>query len=458
MTLSHDLTIEELEGAYCSQGDTSGKRSPKKYFARAMGSYLFDGDGTKYLDFQMFNSAANFGYQNERHLRALESQLRKLPSLSAEFMHDERVVLSARIAKYIEEKFSLKGRVHFSVGGAQAIDDALRIVANYSGSKNVFVFEGAYHGRTIAASSLSASYRYRKYSNDSDQPKRVPYPYCYRCAYGKQFPECEYYCVSQFQRLFESEFQGVIDFRSMRSEYKALFFEPVLGRGGYVVPPVEYFKRLKKILDDYQILFVDDEVQMGFFRTGKLFAIEHFGIAPDVIVFGKALTNGLFPLSGLWAREELIDPDIWPPGSSHATFAAHPLATAAGLATFDLMESHDFETTTKETGDRLKEAILAIQQEFKIFGRVDALGLAFGLEVCEPGTDRADPILANRISENALNNHVSISGVNYGLILTTGGYLDNVFLLSPSLFTTEPEILLFADLLKHAIKRALEEQ
>lgn len=448
--------VVSLERVYCTQGDTSGKRSRKKYFERALGSFLFDGDGTKYLDFQMTNSAANFGYQNEVHLRAMEQQLRTLPSLAAEFMHDERVLLSAKICQEVEKAFSVKGRVHFSVGGAQAVDDALKIVANFTGTGNVFAFEGSYHGRTIAASAISSSYRYRKHFPNSDHAKLIPYPYCYRCAYGRQYPSCDYHCVSHFGRLFQSEFNGVYDFQSKKSEYRAFFLEPVLGRGGYVVPPPDYFKKLKEILNAHNILFVADEVQMGFFRTGKMWSIQNFGVTPDIIIFGKAITNGLFPLSGIWAKEELISPDIWPPGSSHATFAAQPLGTAAGLATFELLGQHDFERIAGERGAQIKEVISHVQDQFGVFGRIDALGLAFGLEVCTPGTDVPAPTLAKRISELALNEPVNINGENYGLILTTGGYHDHVFLLSPSLFLTDTEVELFKELLTHFIRRALE--
>lgn len=455
-TLAQD-EIARLEQLYCSQGDNSGKRPKKKFFNRGLGSFLFDAAGTHYLDFQMTNSASNFGHQNETHLRAMEGQLRTLPSLASEFMHEGRVLLSAKICQTIEAAFGVKGRVHFSVGGAQAVDDALRIVANATGTGNVFAFEGGYHGRTVAASTISSSYRYRRHFSTNDHAKFIPYPYCYRCPWGKEYPSCEYHCVSQFERLFKSEFIGVYDFQSQKSEYRAFFLEPVLGRGGYVVPPPDYFKRVKETLNTHDILFVADEVQMGLFRTGKMWSIQHFGVVPDIIIFGKAITNGLFPLSGIWAKEDLISPKIWPPGSSHATFAAQPLGTAAGLATFDLMDQFAFEPIVKEKSAKITEVISEVQAEFGLFGRIDPLGLAFGLEVCKPGTDTPDPVLARRIAEMALNEPLTINGKNYGLILTTGGYHDHVFLLSPSLLIDDAEIDLFGHLLRHYVRTSLNQ-
>lgn len=447
--------LVELEKKYCSQGDISGKRKPKKYFVSARGSFLYGNDGTKYLDFQMFNSAANFGYLNEIHTHAVEQQLRKLPSLASEFMHAARVELSSLIAQRIEKKFGLEGRVQFSVGGAQAVDDALKIIANKTGTRNVFAFEGSYHGRTIGASGISSSYRYRRRFGAEDHAHFIPFPYCYRCAYGLEFPSSDYYCVSRFERLFESEFHGVYDPAAGQSEYRAFFLEPVLGRGGYVVPPPEYYRKLKDVLDRYKILLVVDEIQMGFYRTGKLWAIEHFGVTPDIIIFGKSISNGLFPLSGLWAREDLISPEVWPPGSSHATFMGHPLAMAAGLATFDLIDSTNLEEMVVKRGHTLELIIYKLNEEFGIFGRVDVLGLAIGLEICQQATSLPAPELAKNIAKAALDIPVSIKGERYGLILTTGGYHNHVLMLSPSVLITEEEILLFEKLFRHYITLAL---
>lgn len=446
----------ELEGTYCSQGDTSGKRKHKKYFVRAEGSFLFDSEGKRYLDFQMFNSAANFGYQNPLHIAAAERQLHTLPGLASEFMHAERIELSYEIASRIEARFGVKGRVHFSVGGAQAIEDALKLVANYTGSRDVFAFEGSYHGRTIAASAISSSYRYRRRFGHTGRANFVPFPYCFRCPWGKSFPTCNYHCVEQFKRLFASEYHGVYDPATRQAEFRAFFLEPVLGRGGYVVPPPDYFRRLKQILTEYGILFVVDEIQMGFFRTGKLWAIENFDVIPDILVFGKAISNGLSPLAGIWAREELIAPDIWPPGTSHATFAAHPLSTAAGLATFELIDREDFERTIADRSERLRMILNDANARFAVFGRIDVLGLAAGLEICYPGSTEPAPHLARQISETALTESFRLHDRDYGLILTTGGYHNHVLMLSPSVLISHEELDLFGKLFDHFVRLALE--
>src|SRR6185369_14337209 len=152
--------------------------------------------------------------------------------------------------------------------------------------------------------------------------------------------------------------------------------EPIQGTGGYVIPPPNFFTGIKKILDQHGILLVVDEIQMGMYRTGKLWSIEHFGVQPDVLVFGKALTNGLNPLAGLWAREELINPQVFPPGSTHSTFASNPLGTAVGLETLRLLDETDYQTLSFAKGAYFLEGLRDLQRRHPCIGDVDGMGLA----------------------------------------------------------------------------------
>jgi 4-aminobutyrate aminotransferase / (S)-3-amino-2-methylpropionate transaminase / 5-aminovalerate transaminase len=189
-------------------------------------------------------------------------------------------------------------------------------VRNASNGKILmFAFEGGYHGRTLGASAITSSYRYRRrYGHFGDRAQFIPFPYCFRCPYGKKPDDCGLYCVDQFARLFDTEYCGVWDSKERAAEYAAFYVESIQGTGGYVIPPPGYFEKLKRILEARKILLVDDEIQMGFFRAGRFWSIENFNVKPDVIVFGKAITNGLNPLAGVWAREKLINPEVFPPG------------------------------------------------------------------------------------------------------------------------------------------------
>ena len=305
-----------LEAQYCSHGDTVHYTDPPKIFEGCEGSFLYDIEGRPYLDLQMWYSAVNFGYRNERLNNAVRRQLDRLPQVASQYLHREKIELAALIAQDAEKRFGAKGRVHFNVGGSQAVEDSLKLVRNAkSGKSLMFAFEGGYHGRTLGASAITSSYRYRRrYGHFGDRAHFVPFPYHFRGPKGMSKEEYGHHCVKQFERLFESEYNGVWDPKAGQAEFAAFYVEPIQGTGGYVIPPKNFFIELKKVLDKHGILLVVDEIQMGFYRTGKLWSIEHFGVTPDIVVFGKAITNGLNPLAGIWAREELINPDHLPAG------------------------------------------------------------------------------------------------------------------------------------------------
>ncbi len=454
-TTSKSAELIELERRYCSFGDTVHYAEPPKVFSACEGCYLYDEEGTPYLDLQMWYSAASFGYKNPRLNDALKRQLDRLPQLACQYLHAEKIEVAARIARACEERFGVKGRVHFNVGGSQAIEDSLKIVRNATGKNLMFAFMGGYHGRTLGASAITSSYRYRRrYGHFGDRAQFVFYPYCFRCIYGLKPESCDLYCEEQFASLFDSEYYGAWDAKASSAEYGAFYIEPVQGTGGYVIPPSDYFKRLKQTCDKRKILIVDDEIQMGFYRTGKLWAIEHWGITPDIIVFGKALTNGLNPLSGLWAREELLSPEVFPPGSTHSTFSSNTLGTAVALEVLKMAEDEDYEKLVNETGAYFLAGLQRLQRLHPgIIGQVEGLGLALRIEVCQPDGFTPDRELTDRIFAEGLRGNLQANGRRYGLVLDVGGYYKNVFTLAPSFTITREEIDLAVNLLDQLFTR-----
>jgi 4-aminobutyrate aminotransferase/(S)-3-amino-2-methylpropionate transaminase len=385
----------------------------------------------------------------------LKRQLDRLPQLACQHLHAEKVGVAARLAQYCEKRFGVKGRVHFNVGGSQAIEDSLKVVRNYTGRNLVFAFMGGYHGRTLGASAITSSYRYRRrYGHFGDRAQFVFFPYCFRCFYGLKRETCNLYCESQFRKLFDSEYYAVWDSKAQASEYGAFYVEPVQGTGGYVIPPKEYFLRLKETCDKHNLLLVDDEIQMGLYRTGKFWAIENFGVVPDIIVFGKALTNGLNPLSGIWAREELIAPEVFPPGSTHSTFSANTLGMAVALETLKMLEEEDYERLVNEKGAYFLAGLRELRGRHPgVIGDVDALGLALRVEVCKKDGITPDRELTDRIFAEGLKGNLEISGKKYGLVLDVGGYYKNVFTLSPSFTITRAEMDLALELLDQLFHR-----
>ncbi len=455
-TSKHDADLLADEARYCSFGDTVHYCEPPRIFDRCEGSYLFDGDGTPFLDLQMWYSAVNFGYANERLNNALKHQIDKLPQVASQYLHREKIELARIIAQDAERKFGYPGRVHFNVGGAQAVEDSLKIVRNYSHGKSLmFAFEGGYHGRTLGASAITSSYRYRRrYGHFGERAHFLPFPYPFRRPKGMTAEEYGEHLVAEFARLFETEYHGVWDPKAGECEYAAFYIEPLQGTGGYIVPPPNYFTGLKKVLDQYGVLLVVDEIQMGFFRTGKLWSIEHFGVRPDVLVFGKALTNGLNPLAGLWAREELINPQTFPPGSTHSTFASNPLGTAVGLETMKMLAETDYEPMVMAKGAHFLEGLKDLQKRHPEIGDVDGLGLALRAEICEADGFTPNQALVDRMENIGLAADLQHHGKKIGLVLDIGGYYKNVITLAPSLHISTEEIDLGLALLDQLLVKA----
>jgi len=452
-----DEQLLALESKYCSYGDTVHYAKHLNIFRRAEGMYLYDTQGVEYVDLQMWYSAANFGFANKRLNDALKKQIDTLPQLTCQYLHQEKILLAAKIAQDIEKKFGVKGRVHFNVGGAQAVEDAIKVVRNHTGKIPMFAFMGGYHGRTLAATAITSSYRYREhFGHFSDRAHFVPYPYRFRCTAAKNKESCcDLSCLKPFQKLFESEYYSVLSPKNNNCEYGAFFVEPLQGTGGYIVPPQNYFKELKKTLDKHHVLFVADEVQMGMYRTGKLWSIEHFDVVPDIIIFGKSLTNGLNPLSGIWAKEELISPEVFPPGMTHSTFSSNPLGTAAGLAVMNLIEDSNLDVEVPRRGAYFLKKLKVLQKKYPQIGEVDGLGLALRIEICQKDGFTPDRELTDTIMHIGLKGGLGSGGKKRGLVLDIGGYYKNTFTLAPSLFITEEEIDLSVMLFEECLQKAL---
>lgn len=455
-TMANDELLE-LESKYCSWGDTVHYVSNPNIFVTCEGSFLYDREGTEFLDLQMWYSAANFGYKNKRLNSVLKKQIDTLPQLACQYLHAEKIRLASKLSQRNEMAFEEKGRIHFNVGGSSALEDSLKLVRNHSGRSLVFAFMGGYHGRTLAASAITSSFRYReKFGHFGDRAMFIPFPYCFRCPYEKKKNFCDFYCLKQFERLFETEYHSVVNKKNNKCEFAAFYVEAIQGTGGYIIPPQDYFSGLKEILDKYGILFVDDEIQMGFFRTGKFWAIEHFNVTPDIIVFGKALTNGLNPISGIWAKEALISPEVFPPGSTHSTFSANPLGTAVGLEVMKLIEESNFAVIVPKKGEYFKARLRKLQKKYPQIGDVDGLGLALRMEMCERDGYTPNRELTDKIVELGLGGKLTSGGKSRGLILDVGGYYKNVFTLAPSFYITEKEIDLGVDLFEEALSKALK--
>lgn len=457
LILEEERMLLEKEARYCSHGDTVHYAENPKFFDRCEGSYLYDLHGQEYLDLQMWYSAVNLGYANPAVSEALRAQMDKLPQLACQYLHKEKIELAEMICASVERGFGMRGRVHFNVGGAQAVEDALKLVRKSTGRQHMLAFQGGYHGRTLGASAITSSYRYREaFGEFADRAEFIPFPYTFRSPFRGDAARTEDWCIGEFERLFEHEYTGAWNSKTGRSEFGAFFVEAVQGTGGYVIPPKNYFRRLAKICKERGILLVDDEIQMGFHRTGKMWAMEHFDAQPDIIVFGKALTNGMNPISGIWAREELINPAVFGPGSTHSTFASNTPGTATGLAVMNIFASGDYPAAVMKKGAYFLDKLRWIKARHREVGDVDGLGLALRMEMCEADGFTPSRKLADRMFQIGLDGNLPLGPNNcMGLVLDIGGYYKNVITLAPSLEITDAEMDLAAIALDHVLTRAI---
>ena len=263
-------------------------------------------------------------------------------------------------------------RVFLANSGAEAVEAALKLARHYTGRPRVLAFFGAFHGRTMGAVSLTASKSVYQGGFGPLVPgiSHVPYANCYRCVYNLTYPECDLACVDYVEDvLFSRSFPG--------DEVAAIFVEPVQGEGGYIVPPPGWLSRVRALCDKYGILLVADEIQSGIGRTGKMFAIEHWGVEPDIICLAKGLGSGM-PISAMIARDEIMD---WPEGAHGSTFGGNPVCCAAALATLDVLEKEGLMENASRVGERLLGNLRELAQESRSIGDVRGLGLMIGVEM-----------------------------------------------------------------------------
>jgi len=352
------------------------------------GCIVRDVDGNEYIDFNSGLACLNVGHNHPKVIEAIKKQCdRFLHYSNTDFYYNEVVALAEKLAEITPGNFEKK--VYFGNSGTEAIEAAIKL-AKWHTRKQLFIgFINAFHGRTIGSLSLTASKPIQRRYFFPLMPgvTHVPYPYCYRCPFKQTYPECHYWCVD-----FIDEF--VLQKYAPPEDVAAIVFEPIQGEGGYVVPPTEYFQRLKKLADKYGILLIDDEVQSGMGRTGKWFAIEHWNVEPDILCSAKALASGL-PLGATIAKAKIMD---WAGGSHASTFGGNPLSCVAAMAVIDVIkEERLLENATKQ-GAYIMTRLEELKDESEIVGDVRGKGLMIGVEFVEDkDSKKPAPQKANEI-------------------------------------------------------------
>ena len=339
----------------------------------AKGCIVKDVDGNEFIDFNSGLVCMNVGHNHPKVVAAIKNQCdRFLHYSNTDFFYKEVIELAdklAHIAPGGPEK-----KVYFGNSGAEAMEAAVKL-AKWHTRKQLFLgFISAFHGRTIGALSFTASKPTQRRYFFPLMPgvTHVPYGYCYRCPYKLTFPECRYWCVD-----FIDEY--VLQKYIPPEDVAAIVIEPIQGEGGYVVPPPEYHQRIKKLADKYGFLLIDDEVQSGMGRTGKWFAIEHWGVEPDIVCTSKALASGL-PLGATIAKAKVMD---WVPGSHASTFGGNPLSCVAAGAVIDVIKEEKLLENATKQGAYIMKRLAELKEKSEIVGDVRGKGLMIGMEIVE---------------------------------------------------------------------------
>lgn len=350
---------------------------------RAHGVTVADVDGREYLDFNAGWAVANTGYGHPQVLKAIKDQLDKASFASTiTFLNNETVKLAERLAAITPGDFHKK--VWFGLSGSDANDLIFKILPKATGRPRILSFLGAYHGQTMGSASLSGHKTHTRFPGFANVVK-VPFAYCYRCPFSLTYPECGMYCANEF--IEEYALKTMAD----PEDISGLIVEPIQSDGGDVVPPPGYLEELKKLADKHGMLFVVDEVKVGFGRTGKMFGVQHSSVVPDIVVVGKPLGSGL-PISACVCKGTILDGLA---GTHLMTTGGNPVCCAAGLATIDVIEKEKLADNAAKVGDYMKKRLLDMAKTHELIGDVRGAGLILGIELVrnretkEPATKEA---------------------------------------------------------------------
>ena len=394
---------------------------------RSEGAIIEDLDGNRFIDFTGGWGCLALGQRNERVVRALQNQIN-------EYLHTDFTAVPyapfIELAELLCERTAIDGtlKVAFFNSGAEAVENAVKIARAYTKRKAVLVFENAFHGRTLLAMTMTHKAKPYKYGFGPFAPDvyRLPYPYEYR--------------VTVTAQQIEQALLSLVD----PSEVAVMVVEPVIGEGGFLVPPDWFLPAMRELADKYGFVLTFDEVQSGIGRTGAFFAFEHFDTQPDLICVAKSLGSGL-PLSGIIGAAEIMDAPI--AGAIGGTYAGNPLACRAAIEVIKGLDEEGLLERAVHIGDRIKDRFGRLAERFDVIGDIRGLGAMVGVElVLDRQTKAPAKELTERIADEALRN---------GAIFPTAGLLGNVLRVLVSLVITDEQIDEGMDILTEAFEKVV---
>jgi diaminobutyrate-2-oxoglutarate transaminase len=384
---------------------------------RGRGATVEDVDGNVYIDFFGGAGVMAVGHANPEVIAAAEQQLRELTH-ALDFPTPARRRLVEALLSVLPSALT---RVFFGgPTGSDAVESAVKLARLNTGRVPLVAFEGSYHGMTSGALSLTSGRPYKgRFLPLIPEVHFVPYAYCYRCAFGKTPDTCDIQCAKYLEHVLEDPHSGVCP-------PAAVIVEPIQGEGGSIVPPPEFLPKVREICDRHQVLMIADEIQAGFCRTGRMFAIEHTGTVPDILTMSKALGGVGLPISAIAYREAL---NTWPAGAHIGTFRGNVVAYAAGAAALGFMMRHDLAGHATRLGEWILAMLREVERDSQFVGEVRGKGLMLGVEfVTDKSTREPAPQLASRVRTLCHGR---------GLLIEIGGHYSNVARFLPPLVLTD---------------------
>src|SRR5215469_4351712 len=407
---------------------------------KAEGAVIEDVDGNRLIDFAGGIGCLNTGHRAPRVLDAIRLQFDRFLHTSFNVLpYESYVALAERLNALTPGKFAKKTVLVNS--GAEAVENAIKIARAYTRRPAIVGFEDAFHGRTyMAMAATSKTHPYKAgFEPFPADVYRIPFAYCYRCSYSLEYPSCDMFCA----RHIEDAFKRVVAAETVA----AIIVEPVMGEGGFITPPAEFFPIISEICRKHGILLIADEVQSGFARTGALFACERLGLEPDLVAMAKSLSGGM-PLAAVTGRAEVMDtPGV---GALGGTFGGNPLACEAALAVLDMIESERLCARANHLGEMFRERAADWQKRWEFVGEVRGIGAMQALELVRSRSTR----------EPADHETKEISQYCYehGLILITAGTYGNVIRLLMPLVVTDAQMNEALDVLESALTAFAEKK
>ena len=386
---------------------------------KGKGFYVSDSDGNSYLDFFGGILTVSVGHANDEVNTAVKAQVDRLSHISSLYPSIPVVELAEKLVGLAPDNLK---KVFFNASGTEADETAVMMAQLYTGNTEVIALRHGYSGRSLLAQSLTGHAPWRALPSQVGSVKHALAPYCYRCPLKMTYPECGVACAKDVEELINTTTTGKV---------AGILAEPIQGVGGFITPPDEYFSIVSDIIHDHGGIFISDEVQTGFGRTGKTWGIEHSGVEPDMITVAKGIANGM-PLAAVITTKDIADSLQ---KNTISTFGGNPVSSAAANATLDIIERDDLKTNSIKMGEILKEGLQKIQSEHKkIIGDVRGKGLMVGLELVidETTKDRTpNPEAVDRLMEETKHR---------GLLIGRGGLYGNCVRISPSLNIGKDEI------------------